>query len=65
MSQFLPYLLFLSCPVSMGLMMWFMMRGNQGGQQHEPAPNARLAELEREVKALRSSRQEREQVEMR
>lgn len=66
MSQVLPYLLYLSCPVSMGLMMWFMMRGMQGGQKDEaPAVDPRIVDLEREVEALRSAREERERVETR
>ncbi len=63
MSQILPYLFFLSCPISMGLMMWFMMRGMQGGHKDESQNvDPRVAHLEREVEALRASR--REKVEM-
>ncbi len=65
MSQVLPYLFFLSCPVSMGLMMWFMMRGMQGSHKDESqSAGPRLAQLEREVQALRSAQQKRERVEM-
>jgi len=65
-SQVLPYLFFLSCPVSMGLMMWFMMRGMQGEHKDEsPTIDPRIAQLEREVEALQDARQEREQAEMR
>ncbi len=48
MSQFLPYLLVLVCPLTMGVMMWVMMRGK--GQQPDP----RVAELERQLNDLRS-----------
>lgn len=66
MSQVLPYLFYLSCPVWMGLMMWFMMRGMQGGQKDESSTvDPRIAQLEREVEVLRNGRQEREQVETR
>jgi len=55
MTQYLPYLFFLSCPLSMGVMMWFMMRGTGGAQEHKhPPADARLLELEREVQALRA-----------
>lgn len=64
MLQYLPYLFFLSCPLSMGVMMWFMMRGNHNGQQHQGDPTDRLAELERAVEALRAGQRDRERVEM-
>ena len=46
-------LIFLACPVGMGLMMWFMakgMKGNQDGQQG-PAPGE-VAELRAEQERL-------------
>ena len=52
MGQFLPYLLFLACPISMGLMMWMMMRPNKS-QPAAPPPDARVAELESQVNELR------------
>jgi len=60
LNQFLPYLFFLSCPVSMGVMMWVMMRGMRGGSKDEAkTSDPRITQLEREVQALRSARQDR------
>ncbi|HYS29662.1 MAG TPA: hypothetical protein VEQ12_09185 [Candidatus Limnocylindria bacterium] len=59
MSQALPYLLILVCPISMGLMMWYMMRPQkaaQAGQQE--SPEVRLARLEREIEILRAAHEE-------
>jgi hypothetical protein len=50
-TQLLPYLLLLVCPLTMGVMMWAMMRGM--GQGHRPDP--RLAELESQVNELRAA----------
>ena len=47
MSQLFPYLLILVCPLTMGVMMWLMMRGRQ--------PDPRVAELESQVNELRSA----------
>lgn len=63
-SQIVPYLFFLSCPLSMGVMMWFMMRGSHDGEKKTPA-DARLLELEREVEELRTGGRGRETVGMR
>lgn len=52
MSQWLPYLLLLACPVSMGLMMWLMMRMEH--HRKMPAADPRVAELESQVAELRS-----------
>ncbi len=63
MEHLLPYLpillVALACPVSMGLMMWFMMRQMQGGQKEQPSTDQRIAELEREVQSLRARRLDR------
>ncbi len=63
MDQLLPYLpillVALACPISMGVMMWLMMRMMQGGQREEPRTTQRIAELEREVQVLRESHQHR------
>lgn len=64
-NQIVPYLFFLSCPVSMGMMMWFMMRGSQNSEPKKTAADARLLELEREVAELRAGRRSRETAEMR
>ncbi len=59
MNQILPYLFFLSCPVSMGVMMWVMMRGMDGRKGEPTTPDPRVTQLEREVQALRTVQQER------
>ena len=51
MSQLLPYLLILVCPLTMGVMMWVMMRGMDHGKQ----PDSRVAELEIQIAELRSA----------
>jgi hypothetical protein len=42
-------LLVLACPVSMGLMMWMMMRGRHG----QGDDTARITQLEQEIADLR------------
>ena len=51
MTQLLPYLLILVCPITMGVMMWVMMRGMDRGKQPDP----RVADLESQVAELRSA----------
>ena len=46
------YLFLLACPVGMGLMMWFMMRGN-GSQSG--ADEGRIAALEEELRQLKGN----------
>ena len=54
MPQFLPYLLVLACPVSMGLMMWFMMRAPRATPSaQQESPDARISRLEREIEMVR------------
>lgn len=57
MSTLLYVLPALACPVGMGLMMWFMMRGKRpAGQPHATPTTAQeqeLARLRNEVEALR------------
>ena len=48
----LPYLLILVCPVTMGLMMWLMMRGMDRGPAR---PDPRVADLESQVRDLQSA----------
>ncbi len=56
MSQYLPYLLILACPVSMGLMMWFMMRSPKTTPSaQQESPDARIGRLEREIELLRGA----------
>ena len=55
-SGFLPLLL-LACPVSMGVMMWFMGRGMMGGRRGEKSDsatseNSSFADLEAEQARL-------------
>ena len=65
MNQVVPYLFFLSCPVSMGAMMWFMMRGTRGPKEQSSSPDRRIAQLEREIHELRAERREPEPLETR
>ena len=51
MDHLLPYVLVLACPVSMGAMMWFMMRTN-------PDQAREKADLERRVRELEEERRE-------
>jgi hypothetical protein len=46
----------LACPISMGLMMWLMMRPKKGAQPDLPAADRQeLARLSKELDALRST----------
>jgi hypothetical protein len=61
-DHILPYLFFLACPISMGLMMWMMMRKDHN---HASAPKSdpRVAELESQVGELRMALHQRQGVE--
>ncbi|MEO5321025.1 hypothetical protein PV761_20860 [Arthrobacter sp. CC3] len=60
MSEVLLPLALLACPLTMGLMMWFMMRG--GKDSSEPSPpadnDAELAKLRAQVDQLRAAQRE-------
>ena len=45
-------LLLLACPVSMGAMMWFMMRGMPGSKKDAPLGSSSLADLKDEQARL-------------
>lgn len=47
------YLAFLACPLSMGAMMWWMMRGDRSGGGRAVSRDARIDQLQRELDALR------------
>lgn len=67
MSQVLFSLALLACPVGMGLMMWFMMRGKKSGDEQQApllgssANDAELAKLRAEMDQLRASQRDAEQ----
>ncbi|WP_264670425.1 hypothetical protein [Arthrobacter sp. VKM Ac-2550] len=48
----------LACPVGMGLMMWFMMRGAKNTAPDTAASPDEIRRLRAEVESLRGSRQE-------
>ena len=52
MDHILPYLFLLACPVSMGVMMWMMMRKDHAPAA-PPVSDPRVAELESQVNELR------------
>lgn len=54
MPQSLYFLLVLVCPVGMGLMMWFMMRGQNHSKKATPGQEQELARLRAEVGTLRA-----------
>ena len=45
----------LACPVGMGLMMWFMMRGMNNAPTVTPAQDAELARMRVEIDQLRAA----------
>ncbi len=61
MDHILPYLFFLACPISMGVMMWMMMRNH--GADSAPKSDPRVAELESQVGELRLALHQRQGVE--
>ena len=59
MDHILPYLFLLACPVSMGVMMWMMMRKDHGPAS-PPVSDPRVAELESQVNELRMAVHDRQ-----
>lgn len=59
MSEALLALAVLACPVGMGVMMWFMMRGSKNSSPSAPVPSpateVELTKLRAEVDQLRAS----------
>ena len=62
MDHILPYLFFLACPISMGLMMWMMMRKDHNSAS-APQSDPRVAELESQVGELRMALHQRQGAE--
>ena len=62
MDHILPYLFFLACPISMGLMMWMMMRKDHSSAS-APQSDLRVAELESQVGELRMALHQRQGAE--
>lgn len=59
MSEALLTLAVLACPVGMGLMMWFMMRGNKTSSPPAPSTSdAELTQLRAEVDQLRAGQRD-------
>ena len=55
-GQYLPSLIFLACPVSMGVMMWMMTRDTRH-RTATPGNEARIRMLEQELHELRGDAQ--------
>ncbi|WP_026543529.1 hypothetical protein [Arthrobacter sp. 35/47] len=59
MSEALYALALLACPLGMGAMMWFMMRGSKSSPaQVKPTEEAELAKLRAEVDQLRAGQRD-------
>ena len=55
MSELFYSLAILACPVGMGLMMWFMMRGMNTVPAAASAQDAELAQMRAEIDQLRAA----------
>ena len=55
MSELLYSLAILACPVGMGLMMWFMMRGMNRAPAAAPGQDAELVQMRAEIDRLRAA----------
>jgi hypothetical protein len=64
MKELLYSLPLLACPVGMGLMMWFMMRGKKNPQPRTETPDAgtdaQIASLRAELDQVRAGQRDRE-----
>lgn len=60
MNEVLLPLVLLACPLTMGLMIWFMMRGGQDSSESSPSAgaDAELAKLRAEVDQLRAAQRD-------
>jgi hypothetical protein len=59
-SELFYSLAILACPVGMGLMMWFMMRGTKNQPAGAPAEDAQLAHMRAEIDQLRAAQRDDE-----
>lgn len=57
MSDLFSSLAILACPVGMGAMMWFMMRGRKRHPAAVTAEDAELASMRAEIDQLRAAQQ--------
>jgi hypothetical protein len=55
MSELFYSVAILACPVGMGLMMWFMMRGMNKAPAAAPVQDAELARMRAEIDQLRAA----------